>query len=157
MSLETIRKVVSMWRAAENRKGGVSSKQERNLHWEAILIKWTYGRTHRPISMDLLNTWHHHLSFLPSSYFSPAIIFPPSSAASPTLCLRFASHKKPFSCSSIPFSTFCFLTPIPSFPPSCLGGTVLWRNLICNFYMRNQSHTSGSIGLAIYRPGRLMQ
>lgn len=156
MSLETIREVVSMWWTAESRRRGEWEQSGRNLRWEAILIKWTYGRTHRPISTDLLNTWHHHLSFPPSScvfychYVSPFFsVFPNS--VSPlikslflTLLFFFSPHSR-------------FFTPISSFPPSCLGGTVLWRNLICNFYMRNQSHTSGSIGLAIYRPGRLMQ
>lgn len=85
MSLETIREVVSMWRTAESRRRGGWEQSGRNLHWEAILIKWTYGRTHRPISTDLLNTWHHHLSFPPSScvffrhYVSPFFsVFPNS-------------------------------------------------------------------------------
>lgn len=126
MSLETIREVVSMWRTAEyRRRGGSEQKNKRrNLHWEAILIKWTYGRTHRPISTDLLNTRHHHLSFLPSSYFSPAIIFfsPFLLRLPQLLCLRSASHKKPFSCifhSLLHFLLFHSHFSLPSF---MLGG-----------------------------------
>lgn len=155
MGLETIRKVVNMWSAAQNWRRGKWAKNKR----EIFIGKqyWLNGRTSPNI--------HGLIKYMTSPFVFCTI--KPRSSCHYLSCLllqlhqlsafRFASHKKPFSCSFIPFLTFCFLTPFPSFPPSCLGGTVLWRNLICNFYMRNQSHTSGSIGLAIYRPGRLMQ
>lgn len=121
MILETIREVVSTRRTAESSRRGEEVQNGRNLHWEAILIKWTYGRTHRPISTDLLNAWHHHLSCLPSSYFFfrhyissffsvfPNSVFPLIKSLSLTLLLSF-------------FSTFTLFPSHFLLPSFMLGG-----------------------------------
>lgn len=78
MRLETIREVVNVARAAERerrrRRREGEEGRERSLLWEAILIKWTHGRTHPPII-------HGPIKHVTSSFVFSAIklLFSPSS------------------------------------------------------------------------------